>query len=230
MRRLREALNERYVSARGIETGIDPAVRDRQLLRFVYDKAVAKANAAARRYPQAFISPGVRLINRQSLVVGTGVSIARGVVIDAMSRDGVRLADAATVDVGAVIRGSGGIRRLGVGVAVGPRAAIGAFNFIHGGGGVIIGADVLLGPYVQIFSENHVFGDLSRPIIEQGEAPGLVSVGRGAWVGANSVILAGVTIGEDAVVAAGSVVTKDVPASAIVGGNPAKLIRMRGDR
>ena len=47
-----------------------------------------------------------------------------------------------------------------------------------------------------------------------------------AWIGAGATILPGVTVGENAVVAAAAVVTKDVPANAIVGGNPAKLIKM----
>lgn len=50
--------------------------------------------------------------------------------------------------------------------------------------------------------------------------------GKNAWIGAGATILPGVTVGENAVVAAAAVVTKDVPANAIVGGNPAKLIKM----
>ena len=51
-------------------------------------------------------------------------------------------------------------------------------------------------------------------------------IGKNAWIGAGATILPGVTVGENAVVAAAAVVTKDVPANAIVGGNPAKLIKM----
>ena len=54
-----------------------------------------------------------------------------------------------------------------------------------------------------------------------------VTIENDVWIGANCLILPGVTIGEGAVVAGGSVVTKDVPAYAIVGGTPAKIIRMR---
>lgn len=55
--------------------------------------------------------------------------------------------------------------------------------------------------------------------------PAPVSIGRNVWIGANATILAGVTIGDDAVVAAASVVTKDVPAQAIVVGSPARVVR-----
>jgi acetyltransferase-like isoleucine patch superfamily enzyme len=54
-----------------------------------------------------------------------------------------------------------------------------------------------------------------------------IAIGADVWIGANCIITAGVTIGDGAVVAAGSVVTKDVASNAIVGGVPAKLIRMR---
>jgi acetyltransferase-like isoleucine patch superfamily enzyme len=53
-----------------------------------------------------------------------------------------------------------------------------------------------------------------------------IHIGKKVWLGANVTILQGVTIGENAIVAAGAVVTKDVPANAIVGGVPAKVIKM----
>ena len=55
--------------------------------------------------------------------------------------------------------------------------------------------------------------------------PGAIHIGRNAWIGSNSTVLPGVTIGENAVVAAGAVVNKDVPANTIVGGVPAYVIR-----
>lgn len=63
--------------------------------------------------------------------------------------------------------------------------------------------------------------------IREARSKGSIVIKDDVWVGANSLILSGVTIGQGAVVAAGSVVTKDVPPYAIVGGNPAKIIRYR---
>jgi acetyltransferase-like isoleucine patch superfamily enzyme len=132
-----------------------------------------------------------------------------------------------TVDIGAVLRGSGVIRNLGVGISVGQNSAIGAFNFLHGGGGIDIGSNCLLGPYVQIFSENHDISDDMTPIRTQGEVRGRVIIGNDVWIGAGSIVLASVNIGDGAVIAAGSVVTKDVAAFAVVGGVPAKFIKSR---
>ena len=73
---------------------------------------------------------------------------------------------------------------------------------------------------VQLISNNHDLHDRQILICKP------VHIGKNAWIGAGATILPGVTVGENAVVAAAAVVTKDVPANAIVGGNPAKLIKM----
>jgi virginiamycin A acetyltransferase len=64
------------------------------------------------------------------------------------------------------------------------------------------------------------FGDLET-------AQGPIQVGNNVWIGDAAILLSGVTVGDGAVIAAGAVVTRDVPAFAIVGGSPARLIRMR---
>ena len=87
-------------------------------------------------------------------------------------------------------------------------------------GGIYLGDRVQIGPHVTIVTDNHDLHDRSilrcRP----------VRIGNGVWIGANVTILPGVTVGDRAILAAGAVVTKDVPANSIVGGNPAKVIRM----
>ncbi len=94
------------------------------------------------------------------------------------------------------------------------------------GAGITIEKDVLLGSGVHIYVGNHRFDDPFRPIIDQGHlASKPIVIREGAWVGANCILLPGVTIGENAVVGAGSVVTRDVPARTLAAGNPAKIIR-----
>lgn len=94
------------------------------------------------------------------------------------------------------------------------------------GGGVTIGDRVLIGYRTQILSTNHAING-REPIFSSGHVKQPVCIKNDVWIGASSIILPGVSIGEGAVVAAGSVVTKDVPAFAIVAGVPAKLIRYR---
>ncbi|MDQ3843573.1 MAG: sugar O-acetyltransferase [Bacteroidota bacterium] len=88
-------------------------------------------------------------------------------------------------------------------------------------GGITIEDHVLLGPKVNLITENHPLDPTDRrtlickPIV----------IKRNAWIGAAATILPGVTVGENAVVAAGAVVSKDVPANTIVGGVPAKIMK-----
>lgn len=88
---------------------------------------------------------------------------------------------------------------------------------------VRIGDDVLLGPGVQIYTVTHPLDAAQRKTgLEKGLA---VTIGNSVWIGGGAIILPGVSIGDGAVVAAGAVVTKDVPASVVVAGNPAKVIK-----
>jgi len=94
-------------------------------------------------------------------------------------------------------------------------------------GGVEIGARTLIGYRTQILSSDHEIPPIGQPFPISGNVHRPIRIGSDVWVGANCVITSGVHIGDGAVVAAGSVVTKDVPENAIVGGVPAKLIRYR---
>ena len=88
-------------------------------------------------------------------------------------------------------------------------------------GGIMIEDEVLLGPKVNLITENHPLDPADRRALIC--KPILIK--RKAWIGAAATILPGVTIGENAVVAAGAVVSKDVPANTVVGGVPAKIIK-----
>lgn len=95
------------------------------------------------------------------------------------------------------------------------------------GGGVEIGDRTLVGYNTQIFSANHVIPPRPHQIFTSGHKKKKVTIGKDVWIGAGCIVLPGVKIGEGAVVAGGSVVTKDVAAFTIVGGNPAKVLKER---
>lgn len=95
-------------------------------------------------------------------------------------------------------------------------------------GSVIIGKDVMMGPFCTMYSRNHAFDRCDVPMREQGYRPEkTIIIGDDVWIGGHVIILPGVNIGNGAVVGAGAVVTRDVPEYAVVGGNPAKVIRFR---
>ena len=91
------------------------------------------------------------------------------------------------------------------------------------GGHISIGNDVLVGPNVQILTAHHPLSAIER--LDKKTLVNDVVIDNNVWIGAGAILLPGVRIGANAIVAAGSVVTKDVEASTIVAGNPAKFLR-----
>jgi len=108
-------------------------------------------------------------------------------------------------------------------VIIGDHTRIGIHNTIIGP--VTIGSHVNLAQGITVTALNHNFSDSTKTIGEQGITTKQVVIKDDVWIGANAVILPGVTIGRHCVVAAGAVVTKDVPDNTLVGGVPAKVIK-----
>ena len=94
-------------------------------------------------------------------------------------------------------------------------------------GTITIGNGCLFGDSVHLYDHNHGIDDPNGPFKSQVYERGEIKIGNNVWIGAKATILKGVIIGDGAVVGAGAVVTKDVVPYAIVGGVPAKLIKMR---
>ena len=88
-------------------------------------------------------------------------------------------------------------------------------------GGIYIGDGALIGHNVVLATLNHAKSPKDRGTM----IPAPIHIGKHVWIGSNSTILPGVTIGDGAIVAAGAVVAKDVPENTIVGGVPARIIR-----
>ena len=108
-------------------------------------------------------------------------------------------------------------------VVIGDHTRIGLHNTIIGP--VEIGSNVNLAQGITVTALNHNFSETNKRIDEQGVSTNPVTIEDDVWVGANAVILPGVTIGEHCVVAAGAIVTKDVPPHSLVAGVPAKVIK-----
>jgi maltose O-acetyltransferase len=110
-------------------------------------------------------------------------------------------------------------------VRIGDNSGLGVRCFVAE---VEIGNNVMMGPNVMILSSNHKFDRTDIPMSRQGHqesAP--VRIGDDVWIGANVIILPGRTIGNGVIIGAGAVVTKDIPDYAIVGGNPARILKYR---
>jgi len=114
----------------------------------------------------------------------------------------------------------------GRGIRVGRRSGIGVDCRV--GGPLLVGNDVMMAPGVVILTQNHRYDLVDVPMIDQGYIGGAqVIIEDDVWIGTNAIILPGRRLGKGSIIAAGAVVTKDVDPYAIVGGNPARLIKRR---
>jgi acetyltransferase-like isoleucine patch superfamily enzyme len=153
------------------------------------------------------------------LLEGDGVCRLTGEV---MLRSGVRIVvgDRGSLDAGTNLYLDFGSTLLAIGPTVlGERVYFGCGSYADGLGGLRIGDDSRIGPGAKIVAFNH-----GIPYGEPDTMLG-ITIGKRVWLGANCVVLDGVTIGDDAIVAAGAVVRSDVPAGALVGGVPARVLR-----
>lgn len=92
--------------------------------------------------------------------------------------------------------------------------------------GIRLGEGTMVGEYASIRDANHTYGT-DTPLRDAGHTAHPITIGRQVWIGRGAVVLAGVTIGDHAVIGANAVVTRDVPAGAVVGGVPARPLNRR---
>jgi acetyltransferase-like isoleucine patch superfamily enzyme len=111
--------------------------------------------------------------------------------------------------------------RIGAKTVLGQECTISAFQHIS------IGRECLIADRAMLIDFDHGVVEVERPIRQQGIYKRDVRLGHNIWMGYGACVLRGVTIGDNCIVGANAVVTREVPANAVVGGAPARLIRMR---
>ena len=122
---------------------------------------------------------------------------------------------------GCKIRAHEGDVSIGAKTVLGQECTISAFQHVS------IGRECVIADRVMLIDFDHGMVEVERPIRLQGIYKRDVRVGNNVWIGYGACILRGVTVGDNAVIGTGAVVTRDVPANAVVGGVPARVIRMR---
>jgi acetyltransferase-like isoleucine patch superfamily enzyme len=162
------------------------------------------------------LGPSVDL-SRGTLVVGEGVHIGGWSEVTGP----VVLGDDVHVNRHVVLSSMGGRIEVGASTTVNP------FATIYGHGGVFIGSNVSIASKVTIVAANKRYEDATRTIKSQGIDARAIRIEDDVWIGANAVVLAGVTVGRGAVIGAGAVVTHDVAAHTVVAGVPARAIGAR---
>ena len=181
-----------------------------RLKKFVLSLMIQKNQARPRLWVKLFLNPFVHK-------KGKNARICRYTRMDVMPFNNFVLGDNSTIEDFCTINN-------GVGdVLIGRRSRIGMSNVLIGP--VTIGNDVILAQNIVMSGLNHGYEDILLPPHDQPVSKKSITVENEVWIGANVVVVAGVTIGKHAIVAAGSIVTKNVPAYSVVAGNPARIIK-----
>ena len=135
----------------------------------------------------------------------------------------VRLGRWSWIGHGSKIRAHEGEVSIGAKTVMGQECTISAFQHVS------IGRECIVADRVMLIDFDHGVVEQERPIRLQGIYKRDVAVGHNCWIGYGACILRGTTIGDNAIVGTSTVVTKDVPANAVVGGVPARVLRMRDE-
>ncbi|MBN1043580.1 acyltransferase [Clostridium botulinum] len=176
-----------------------------------------------------FIGARSKLKMKRKITFGTGINIGKYAVIDALSKKGVTLGDNVSIGDFSRILCTGTIRNVGKGIKIGNNFGCGENCFFGAAGGIEIGNDVIMGQNVRFHSENHNFSDINIPIRLQGVTNKGIKIGNNCWIGSGAVFLDGVNVGNGCVIGANTLVNKDISDNVIVGGIPAKILKMRGE-
>ena len=124
---------------------------------------------------------------------------------------------------GCKLRCHEGLIEIGAKTVLGQECTVSAYKHVS------IGRECVIADRVMLIDFDHGMVEVDRPIRLQGIYMRDVRVGNNVWIGYGACILRGVTVGDNAVIGTNSVVTRDVPANAVVGGVPARVIRMRDE-
>ena len=163
------------------------------------------------------VGKGVTVTHGSHIRCGRNVKFEDYAEIHGLCSEGLTFGDNVTISRGVMIRPSsyyGG--DLGKGLVMGDHSSIGPYGYVGCSGKITIGSNVMLGPKCSLFAENHVFENTDATIKEQGVKQKGITIEDDCWIGSNTIILDGVTIGKGSVIAAGSVVSKDVPAYSVL--------------
>jgi acetyltransferase-like isoleucine patch superfamily enzyme len=211
------------VAGRNFDT--DRSIPARYVLAEMAGRAWQLARGMLRFQAAAFVGRGCHVRGRGNLALHRGAQLGEGCLLDARGSRGIRLEENAKLGRRGIVTTTSHLSRFGVGLHVGRGSGISDFFHIGASGGVWVGDNVIIGPFLTVHSQEHVFDDESLPIKEQGTRQAEVRIGNDCWLGSRVTLLAGTTLGDRTVVASGSVVRGQHPAGVLLAGVPAKVIR-----
>jgi acetyltransferase-like isoleucine patch superfamily enzyme len=210
---------------------IDREIPNRYLLTLTLEKVTAMIYGMLRlrTTKRVFVSPSSKIICPSKIRFGKNLNIGYGCYINAMSRNGLICGDNVSMGYHTYLVLTGSLHNIADKMVIGNNVGLGTYgSYGVGVGALEIGDNTIFGNYVSIHPENHVADDIDTPIRLQGvTSKGGVKIGRNCWIGAKVTILDGTEIGDGCIVAAGAVVRGKFPDNAVIGGVPARILKMR---
>jgi acetyltransferase-like isoleucine patch superfamily enzyme len=203
----------------------------RDLMRIIFGRIICLLrgfffiNIPGLRKGIFFIGGGSKIKGREKIIFNSSTTIGSRVKISAIGSKRFEFGKNFSIRDLSIIDAFGSIKKDSGQLLVGNNVGISENCYFAIRGNLTIGNDVIFGPAVRVFTENHSMEINDLPFRLQEEIRSDVVIGNNVWIGAGAFILPGVIIGDNAVVAAGSVVNRSVESGTIVGGVPAKFLK-----
>lgn len=211
----------------------DTAIRDKIIIYLRTALKVARGTfkgiGIKKRVFPIFIGKHVDISHKRNIYCGKNVKFEDYSEIHGLSTHGLHFGNNVTIGRYTAIRPSSyyGVGQIGYGLTMGDSSSIGPFSFVGCSGKIEIGSNVMIGPRVSLFAENHNFSNVNTSIKKQGVNNKGITIEDDCWIGSGVIILDGVTIGHGSVIGAGVIITKDILPNSIVIDKKYKLIRSR---
>lgn len=223
-------LIEKIIQLRNSNFQFDSAVDMRMIMALLTKTIImflrpVKYFIYGRNYLFSFMGKGVTIFNCNKVKLGKWVKIDDGVLLGGLGKGYLEIGERSGIGAYSRVEISQSFNNIGEFIKIGKSVGIGPYASLGGAGGLTIGDECIIGPYLSCHPENHVFSDSSVPIRYQGVTRKGIEIGRNCWIGAKVTILDGVKIGANCVIAAGAVVIKSMPDNVVIGGVPAKIIK-----
>ena len=223
---------EKIIQTRNPQFKFDEGITTLMLLSFVYIQIWNLLRGLQwllylKKPKMSLIGKSVRLYNVARISFGKHLKIGDYVQLSALGTEGIQLGDNVSIGSFSRLIVSTSMHHIGKGIKLGNNVGLGEFAYLGGAGGLSIGDHTIIGQYLSCHPENHVTTEIDELIRLQGVTRIGIEIGKNCWIGAKVTILDGVKIGDGCIVAAGAVVTKSFEPNSVIGGVPAKLIKVR---
>jgi acetyltransferase-like isoleucine patch superfamily enzyme len=227
-----KAMVQYIIRFRNKDFTFDSAIDSRLLIEFITNQSIAMFRGLLIllkfKLPKYMLrGKNVKFIAAGRVSYGRFLKLGDNVTLSGLGEKGIKLGNNVGIGSHSKVIVSTSLNDIGKGITIGNNVGIGEFAYLGGAGGLEIGDDCIIGQYLSCHPENHNYEDLDILIRLQGIDRKGIKIAANCWIGSKVSILDGVTIGTGSIIGAGAVVTSSFPANSILGGVPAKLIKIR---